>query len=494
MAAGRDASLPSRVVSQLGQALHGVTLTPHVLMDQQKLAAAVSTALAPLAQSPVDATIAMADGAVVTTPALDGAAVDPAPVIATAAAALSNADAPSQVVVPVATTPVPPTVTDAAVQAAATRAAQIIGPVTVRFGKQSWVLKAPTVRSWIGFTTGADGSVQVTVDATKIPKALASVGKKIARPATSAVFLRAKSGKIVGVVASSDGRQLDTAATSQAIAAALLARAPRTAAAPVAATTGPVAPKLTTAQAKLKAPVLSLLGSWTTWFPISNHNFFGANIWIPAQIINGTLVAPGQTFDWWGAVGAVTPARGFGPGGVIQGNHTDPTGALGGGMCSSSTTLFNAALRAGLQMGARANHLYYINRYPLGLDATVWKIGGAVQDMSFTNDMRTPILILGIKTVGSGGRGFVTYQIWGTPDGRTVSLSAPFVSNVVQATTNIQYVATLPHGVRQQTEYPSNQMDVSVSRVVRDRGGHVIHSEVWQSHYVLWNGIIQVGQ
>ena len=63
-------------------------------------------------------------------------------------------------------------------------------------------------------------------------------------------------------------------------------------------------------------------------------------------------------------------------------------------MCSSSTTLFNAAMRAGLQMGARSNHKYYIPRYPLGLDATVSKMaGGGGQTMSFTNDMKHPIVI-----------------------------------------------------------------------------------------------------
>jgi vancomycin resistance protein YoaR len=145
-------------------------------------------------------------------------------------------------------------------------------------------------------------------------------------------------------------------------------------------------------------------------------------------------------------------------------------------------------------MGARGNHRYYINRYPLGLDATVWKMGNAVQDMSFTNDTGHPILILGIKSVGAGGRGFVTYQLWGTPDGRTVSLSRPLVTNVVWATTLTEVVDTLPHGVRMQTEYPSNEMDVAVTRVVRDRSGRVIHAEVWRSHYVLWNGIIQIGR
>ena len=52
-----------------------------------------------------------------------------------------------------------------------------------------------------------------------------------------------------------------------------------------------------------------------------------------------------------------------------------------------------AALRAGLQMGARSNHRYYINRYPLGLDATVSKTAGGSQTVTFTNDMRTPIVI-----------------------------------------------------------------------------------------------------
>ncbi|HEY5629273.1 MAG TPA: VanW family protein, partial [Candidatus Limnocylindrales bacterium] len=492
-ASGRGGDLATRVMSQVGQAIHGVTFAPpSVVIDQQALANAVRTALAPLRTSPVDATIAMTKTGIVKTAARLGTAVDPAPVIAAAEAAVGSADAPAEVVVPVATTPIPPTVGDIAVDTAAHLAQQAVGPITITFGKKTWTIRASAVQTWLGFATADDGSIRPTVDTTKIPASLTNAAKAVLKPATSAVFLRAKSGKIVGVAASADGRKLDVGATSQRIADAVLGRMFGGTAAPVKVATAPQPPKLTTEQAKLKAPVLTLLGTWTTWFPINDHNFFGANIWIPAQLINGTMLAPGQTFDWWNAIGDVSPARGFGPGGVIQGNHTDPTGAMGGGMCSSSTTLFNAALRAGLQMGARGNHRYYINRYPLGLDATVWKMGGAVQDMSFTNDTPGSLLILGIKT-RSGGTGFVTYQIWGIPDGRTVSLSGPMVSNVIQATTNTQYVTTLPHGVRQQTEYPSNQMDVAVTRVVR-KAGQVLHSDVWYSHYVLWNGIIQIGQ
>ncbi|MCJ7712342.1 MAG: VanW family protein, partial [Chloroflexi bacterium] len=230
-----------------------------------------------------------------------------------------------------------------------------------------------------------------------------------------------------------------------------------------------------------------------TYFPISDRNYFGANIWLPAKIINQTVLKPGQRFEWWSAVGPVTPARGFGPGGVIRSDHTDPTGALGGGMCSSSTTLFNAALRAGLKINARSNHKYYINRYPLGLDATVSKVGNSVQTMSFTNDTKHAIYIRGIRT-RSGGRGYVTYEIWGVPDGRKVTISRPSVSVLRKAITEEVVVDTLPHGVREQTEYPSNAMNVAVTRVVKNAAGKVVHRDTFYTHYVLWNGRIEVGR
>ncbi len=86
------------------------------------------------------------------------------------------------------------------------------------------------------------------------------------------------------------------------------------------------------------------------------------------------------------------------------------------------------------------------------------------------------------------------YEIWGVPDGRKVTLSKPAVANLRKATTKTVYVSTLRKGVREQIEYPSNGMDVSVSRVVRSRSGRVIHSETYRSHYALWNGIIEIGR
>jgi vancomycin resistance protein YoaR len=502
MAVGRVGDPFSRAVAEIRAVLRRTEVAPQVTIDAASLAAEIDRELVLRQRSPVDATISMTPKGIATSPAEPGRTFDIAAVTATVSEAVLQPDAPAVVVVDAPATAVEPGVSDADIVQARTATARMIADVTVADGKKRWTIKAATVRGWVDFGAPADGVARRTgegasttpvIEPQAVARSLASVAKAIDRKAVSATFLTSKSGKVVGVSASADGRVLDRAATATAIASALANRALGAPVAPVPAVVRTTQPKLTTEDAQKVAPLMVRLSVWTTYFPISDHNFYGANIWLPAQFINGTVLAPGQTFDWWTVVGPVTPARGFGAGGVIAGDHTDPTGALGGGMCSSSTTLFNAALRAGLQMGARGNHIYYINRYPLGLDATVWIEGRARQSMSFTNDLPTPILIKGIKIVGSGGRGYVRYEIWGIPDGRKVSIGSPVVRNLVYATTDTVYVSSLPHGVRQQTEYPSNGMDVSVTRVVRDKAGRVIHNETYSSHYRLWNGRIEVG-
>ena len=100
----------------------------------------------------------------------------------------------------------------------------------------------------------------------------------------------------------------------------------------------------------------------------------------------GRLTRNTSTWDGSKAVGSVTREKGYGNGGAIINGHTEPQGALAGGICSCSTTLFNAALRAGFEMHARKNHFYYIDRYPLGLDATVFiSSSGDKQTMSWRN-------------------------------------------------------------------------------------------------------------
>jgi vancomycin resistance protein YoaR len=491
---GRQGTVIERAIGELRLALDGGTVAdPAVTVDEAALTEKVEAAVAALHRYPTSATIRMGPKGIVITRARTGREADAAPAIEQALAAARDPSTRGDVVIPVRATTTRPRVEDAAVFEARDQAVRMARTIRIATKSKTWKIKAAEVRSWLRFAPATGGTFTVELDESQIPANFKKAAKAVKRPAKSAQYLVSRSGKVVGVVASSVGRKIDRKGTTAAVVAELQARAAGAAPSPVRVQTTALAPKLATSDAAKKAPVMSLLGSWQTWFPISERNYFGANIWVPAQLINGTVLKPGQSFDWWDAIWQVTPARGFGPGGFISTDHTEPTGALGGGMCSSSTTLFNAAMRAGLDMNARSNHKYYIDRYPLGLDATVSITGGGRQTMSFRNDTRGIIFIRGSR-IRSGNIGWVRYEIWGIPDGRTVSISSPSVSNRSRATTKTVYVDDLPKGTKEQVEYPSDGMTVSVSRVVKDARGRVLHRNTWSSRYVLWNGIIHVGR
>jgi vancomycin resistance protein YoaR len=234
---------------------------------------------------------------------------------------------------------------------------------------------------------------------------------------------------------------------------------------------------------------LARIGTWTTYYHPGISNAYGANISIPARALNGLVIAPGVTFNFWRDIGPVTWARGYRYGGAIINGHTDLTGAFAGGICSTSTTMFNAALRAGLQMGERTNHSYYISRYPVGLDATVFASGSWVTNMTWTNDTAYPIIIRSFNSYG-----VVRFDLYSVPTGRSVTLTKPIITNRVAAHDTIQYTTSLAPGVKQRVEYVANGFDAQVTRYVRDRSGNLIHTDTFFSHYRAVNGILLVGK
>jgi vancomycin resistance protein YoaR len=155
--------------------------------------------------------------------------------------------------------------------------------------------------------------------------------------------------------------------------------------------------------------------------------------------------------------------------------------------------MFNAALRAGLEMGARRNHYYYINRYPIGLDATVFQSSsGSVQTMTWRNDTSSPILIRSYRW-HVGTKGYVKFVLWSAPTGRTVSISKAIIKNVKPATDTIVYTTTLAPGARNRIEFPVDGKDVWVTVTVTDATGKVIHKTTYYSHYSRVTGILQIG-
>jgi vancomycin resistance protein YoaR len=349
------------------------------------------------------------------------------------------------------------------------------------------------VRSWISFAATPDGRyVPVVAQDAAVP-ALTTLAKTINRDPTDASFLMGRDDTVVGVAAGKDGRTLDVAGTSALVAQAVLARAADAAPAqppPVPLALTIVAPKLTTAQAQLTAPLMKQISTWTTYYQPGPSNGYGANIRIPTSTIDGYVLAPGAVFDFWQAIGEVSAATGYLPGGAIIDGKSEPTGALAGGICSCSTTLFNAAARAGLEILSRANHYYYIDRYPLGLDATVFESdSGSVTTMSFRNDTAYPILIRGYNLAGA-----VRFSLFSVPTGRLVTFSTPIVTNRNPGVETTEYTTSIPPGTTKRLEYPTIGMRVTVTRTVTDAAGVVIHHDVFNSNYARVDGLTLIGR
>jgi len=142
------------------------------------------------------------------------------------------------------------------------------------------------------------------------------------------------------------------------------------------------------------------------------------NIVVGADRYHGLLIPPGVEFSFNEFLGPVTAAAGFTPELVIKNNVTTPE--YGGGLCQVSTTVFRAAIKAGLEITDRRNHSYAVSYYGTpGLDATIYP---PYTDLRFLNN--TPGYIL-IQRRIEGTK--LSFEFWGTDDGRQVTISEPEV-------------------------------------------------------------------
>lgn len=236
-------------------------------------------------------------------------------------------------------------------------------------------------------------------------------------------------------------------------------------------------------------PDLVLLGSWTVRYVVGPENGHGANIEIPLRRLDGLLLRPGVTFDFWRAIGTVSRKTGYRTGAVIGGDHVVPDGALAGGICTVSTALFNAAARSGLEILSRTSHGGYIARYPLGLDAAVAKSDTWVQTVAFRNDTTQPILL---RTVGTAGIARVDLYA-AAPLDRSVVFGLPVISNRQRAHDRHVRSGALHRGETRRVEVSSDGMTVRVERTVHDARGRVIHHDRWVSRYRPLRGLVLDG-
>ncbi len=229
-----------------------------------------------------------------------------------------------------------------------------------------------------------------------------------------------------------------------------------------------------------------LLGKATTGFRTSAAER-RENIARATAMFDGVVVPPGQEYSFLSA-GDFSENNGFVEGyGIVNGRLEK---VVGGGLCQVSTTMFRAASNAGMEITSRVGHSYVVYFYEniLGFDATVFS---PYLDFKWRNDSPGDVTI---ATSADLDAATVTFELWGTSDGRTVSYQGPVTRNVVRpGGPTWQYDPKMAAGAAKQLVHGRSGMDVTYIRTVTMPDGSVKHNDTFYTHYQPWNNFYTYG-
>lgn len=136
------------------------------------------------------------------------------------------------------------------------------------------------------------------------------------------------------------------------------------------------------------APVINgALGSHLSEFDVKSEGRAN-NIKVASQSINGAVIEPGETFSYNETVGPTTKKNGYKLGKIfVRGKKSE---GYGGGVCQVSSTLYNAAEKAGMEIVERHHHSLPVNYVEKGKDAAT---SYGVIDFKFANTKEYPVMI-----------------------------------------------------------------------------------------------------
>jgi len=200
--------------------------------------------------------------------------------------------------------------------------------------------------------------------------------------------------------------------------------------------------------------------------------------------INGVVLLPGEVFSYNQTVGPRTLREGFRKAPVIV--HGELVPGDGGGVCQVSSTLYMAALQAGLEIAQRSKHAFPIGYAPAGLDATV--VYGAL-DLRFRNSTSYPIAIMAYAH-----RGKMVVQVWGNLQAKRRVRIQRVVHSVIETPVKTVPAPHLPEGVQRVVTKGHAGMKVSVYRIMEEPGKPPVREKISTDSYRPQTRVVMVGQ
>ena len=277
----------------------------------------------------------------------------------------------------------------------------VSGPVVIRVGEKKVNLPVSAYAPALVVLV-KDDKLQPEIDPEKLAKPLTNSTTGIGKKAVDAT-VKIKNGKPV-VVPGKEGVGLQPEEMAEKLIPAITETGD---ARSVEIEAKVVDPEFTTEDAK-KLKITEKVGSFTTSFPYAEYR--NINQGRAAELIDGTILEPGETFSMNDTVGERTTANGFTKGTIISGGVFREE--LGGGVSQVATTTYNAAFFAGMDDVEHHPHAFYLDRYPMGREATLYY--GSL-DLRFKNSTKYGVLINAwVNRSTPGRKGEMHVQLWST--------------------------------------------------------------------------------
>lgn len=223
------------------------------------------------------------------------------------------------------------------------------------------------------------------------------------------------------------------------------------------------------------------LSIFTTKYNITNTDRAN-NLELAAERIDGTVLSPNEIFSYNKIVGARTIEKGYTEAKVYSNGQV--VDGIGGGICQISSTLYDTAVIANLEIVERHNHQFITSYLPAGKDATV--VYGA-KDLKFKNTRSYPI-----KIVSKVENGIVTCKILGLKEDTEYSID---IETEVLSTTepDIQYEqdSNLELGKEIVKQQGANGAVVNVYKITKLDGKIICKELLSQDNYKSLDRIIQ---
>lgn len=219
----------------------------------------------------------------------------------------------------------------------------------------------------------------------------------------------------------------------------------------------------------------------------SNDNRI-SNIRLACSSINCMMLEPGEEFSFNGVVGQRTRDAGYKKAGVYISGEVGEE--IGGGICQVSTTLFNAVVKADLEVVERHNHSLPVSYVDNGKDATVnW----GSQDFRFVNSSDEPIYIVAYVTDDWRIRTHIFGKL--RTDGLTVSLVPVLQDTIKPGDDEYRYTDDLPTGQTRVKSKARNGYRLNTYKAYTDENGNVVDKVfLCSSYYPPRGAIIEVGR